>query len=356
MRKTTLLLITLLSSFVFSQSYSGPESAEYDYVNSRWLIANTSSHQVLARNSSGVLSVFATGLVSGPYGIEIVDDVLYCCSGASIKGYNLADGTNVFNLNVGGSFLNGLTHDNSGNLYATDFSAKKIFKINIATQTFSTIATALVQSPNGIIFDEATNSCVFVNWGSNAPIKSIDLNTNVVTTLITTTFSNCDGIAKDGAGNYYISNWGMQNVMKYNSTFSNTPEIAAAGLSSPADIFINIIDNILAVPNSGNNTVSFITLPALSSTSYENSFLNSVKVYPNPITESSVLKFELPNEMKVTAKIIDIQGRIVSELIPIDTLIQNGLFQLEANKLNSGLYFVLFNANEFSKTISFIVK
>lgn len=356
MRKTTLLLITLLSSFVFSQSYSGPESAEYDYVNSRWLIANTSSHQVLARNSSGVLSIFATGLASGPYGIEIVNDVLYCCSGASIKGYNLADGTNVFNLNVGGSFLNGLTHDNSGNLYATDFSAKKIFKINIATQTFSTIATALVQSPNGIIFDEATNSCVFVNWGSNAPIKSIDLNTNVVTTLITTTFSNCDGIAKDGAGNYYISNWGMQNVMKYNSTFSNTPEIAAAGLSSPADIFINIIDNILAVPNSGNNTVSFITLPALSSTSYENSFLNSVKVYPNPITESSVLKFELPNEMKVTAKIIDIQGRIVSELIPIDTLIQNGLFQLEANKLNSGLYFVLFNANEFSKTISFIVK
>jgi hypothetical protein len=94
----------------------------------------------------------------------------------------------------------------------------------------------------------------------------------------------------------------------------------------------------------------------LTSISYENPFLNSVKIYPNPINESSVLKFELPNEMKVNAKIIDIQGRIVSELIPIDTLIQNGLFQLEANKLNSGLYFVLFSANEFSKTISFIVK
>lgn len=354
--KIITLLLTLLSTSVFSQSYSGPESAEYDYANSRWLIANTSSHQVLARNSSGVLSVFVTGLVSGPYGIEIVDDVLYCCSGASIKGYNLADGTNVFNLNIGASFLNGLTHDNSGNLYATDFSAKKIFKINIATQTFSAIATSLVQSPNGIIYNEATNACVFVNWGSNAPIKSIDLTTNAVTTLITTSFSNCDGIAKDAAGNYYISNWGMQNVMKYNSAFSNTPEIAASGLSSPADIFINTVDNVLAVPNSGNNTVSFTTLPMLTSISYENPFLNSVKIYPNPITESSVLKFELPNEMKVNAKIIDIQGRIVSELIPIDTLIQNGLFQLETNKLNSGLYFVLFSANEFSKTISFIVK
>ena len=88
MKNIYLLLFTLLSYSIFAQSYSGPESVEYDYINNRWLIANTSSHQVLARNSSGVLSVFATGLVSGPYGIEIVGDVLYCCSGSSIKGYN----------------------------------------------------------------------------------------------------------------------------------------------------------------------------------------------------------------------------------------------------------------------------
>lgn len=150
----------------FAQTYSGPESAEFDYANDRWLIANTTSHQVLARNSAGVLTVFATGLVSGPYGIEIVGDALYCCSGASVKGYSLATGANVFNLNVGATFLNGMTHDNSGNLYATDFSAKKIFKINIATQAFSAVASSLVQSPNGIIFDEANNRCVFVNWDS----------------------------------------------------------------------------------------------------------------------------------------------------------------------------------------------
>ena len=159
----TFLFFTLIA---FAQTYSGLESAEFDYANDRWLIANTTSHQVLARNSAGVLTVFATGLVSGPYGIEIVGDTLYCCSGASVKGYSLATGANVFNLNVGATFLNGMTHDNSGNLYATDFSAKKIFKINIATQAFSAVASSLVQSPNGIIFDEANNRCVFVNWGS----------------------------------------------------------------------------------------------------------------------------------------------------------------------------------------------
>ena len=166
MRRITTLSFLLFTLIAFAQTYSGPESAEYDYANNRWLISNTTSHQVLARNSAGVLTVFATGLVSGPYGIEIVGDTLYCCSGASVKGYSLATGANVFNLNVGATFLNGMTHDNSGNLYATDFSAKKIFKINIATQAFSAVASSLVQSPNGIIFDEANNRCVFVNWGS----------------------------------------------------------------------------------------------------------------------------------------------------------------------------------------------
>lgn len=355
MKNIYLFLFTIISSSIFAQAYSGPESVEYDYANSRWLIANTSSHQVLARSTSGVLSIFATGLVSGPYGIEIVGDVLYCCSGSSIKGYNLSDGVNVFNLNVGGTFLNGLTHDNSGNLYTTDFSAKKIIKINIAAQTFTTIATSLPQSPNGIIFNEATNSCVFVNWGSNAPIKSINLDTNVVTTLLSTTMSNCDGIAKDASGNYYISNWGMQNVLKYNSNFSNNAEIVISGLSSPADIFINTIDNVLGIPNSGNNTVTFFELPALSTPSNENSFLDSVIIYPNPITALSVLKVELPEEMKVTAKIVDIQGRIIADLISKDTVLQNSSIQMNVDNLNSGIYFVIFNANELSKTISFIV-
>ena len=68
MRKITTLYFLFFTLIAFAQTYSGPESAEFDYVNDRWLIANTTSHQVLARNNAGVLTVFATGLVSGPYG------------------------------------------------------------------------------------------------------------------------------------------------------------------------------------------------------------------------------------------------------------------------------------------------
>ena len=351
MRKITTLYFLFFTLIAFAQTYSGPESAEFDYANNRWLIANTTSHQVLARNNAGVLTVFATGLVSGPYGIEIVGDTLYCCSGASVKGYSLATGANVFNLNVGATFLNGMTHDNSGNLYATDFSAKKIFKINIATQAFSAVASSLVQSPNGIIFDEANNRCVFVNWGSNAPIKAINLTTNAVTTILTTAYTNCDGITRDGVGNYYISTWGGQNVVQYDSAFANAPTVVISGLSNPADIFFNTVNSVLAIPNSGNNTVTFLDL-TLGTTEF--GWLKSLSVYPNPATSEAFVKFDISTPMTISYQIVNIEGKVITSnsLSEFET---NGILAVDTSKLKTGLYFMTFTANKNSKTIPFLV-
>lgn len=353
MKKITTFLYLLLSSFAFSQSYSGPESVEYDYANSRWLIANTTSHQVLARSSTGVLTTFATLSGTGPYGIEIVGDVLYCCNGASIRGFSLASGTAVFNLNVGASFLNGLTHDNAGNLYATDFSGKKIYKIVIATTTFSTIATSLVQSPNGIVFDESNNRCVFANWGSNAPIKAIDLTTFAVTTLLSTTHSNIDGITRDAAGNYYISTWGSQNVLRYNSNFTNPPVSIATSLSNPADIFVNVVDNILGIPNSSNNTVTFVDLN-LSTSAVEEIGIKSVSVTPNPIVSVATLNFELSSSMKPSAEIINLEGKRVGILNFNEEKLQNGSVEIDLSNLSSGTYYLVFKADLYSKTITIV--
>ena len=353
MNKITTAFFLLFSSLSFSQTYSGPESAEYDYANSRWLIANTTSHEVLARSTNGVLTVFASGLVSGPYGIEIVGDVLYCCSGASIKGYSLTTGANVFNLNVGATFLNGMTHDNSGNLYATDYSGKKIYKIVIASTTFSTIASSLVQSPNGIVFDQANDRCVFVNWGSNALIKAINLTTSAVTTVLTTTQTNCDGITRDGSGNYYVSTWGGQNVVKYDSAFVNPPIAITTGLSSPADIFYNTVNNVLAIPNSGNNTVTFLDLSLRTN---EVSWLNTISVYPNPASNEAFVKFDLNSPMAVSCQIVSVDGRIVATNNFPESNQMNGLLPIDISKLTTGLYYLSFNANENTKSIPLLIK
>ena len=333
-RYTLLFLFLLAASQLFSQTYSGPESAEYDYVNRRWLIGNTTSRQILSRDSLGVLSVLVNNTGSGPYGIEIVGDTVYCCSGGSIKGYSLANGLSVFTLSVGGTFLNGLTYDKAGNLITTDFSTKKIFKVNIAAQTFTTIATALPQSPNGIVFDEYNNRCVFVNWGSNAPIRAIDLSTNVVSTLLATSLSNCDGITRDGAGRYYISNWGLQSVVRYDSSFLAPPTTVATSLSNPADIFYNVVDDTLAIPNAGNNTVTFV---GFSSTVGINNpdKINQFYFYPNPAEAGSIVQLTFNSEGSNIIQLIDLNGKLINEYH-----VEHTAFQLNTDGLKPGMYFI----------------
>lgn len=309
MSRIFLLFLLALPAFVSAQSYNGPESIEFDYVNRRWLIGNTGSHQILSRDSLGNLSVLVNSTVSGPYGIEIVGDTVFCCSGGSIKGYLLSNGTPVYNLNVGGSFLNGLTHDNAGNLYATDFSAKSIIRVNIGAQTFAAIATSLPNTPNGIVFDEYNDRCVFVNWGSNAPIRAIDLSTNTVTTIITTTLGSCDGITRDAIGRYYVSNWSGQSIVRFDSAFAAPPATVVTGLSNPADIFYNAVDDTLAIPNAGNNTVTFYGFP--SAVGISNLLPEHlVRIGPNPLPVGGTLVVHCPSRV-FGAKLYNVNGALI---------------------------------------------
>jgi len=183
MKKALLILFLGISAISSAQVLNGPESIEWDEANSRWLIGNKGNGTILARSEAGTLSNFVTGIPSGPYGIEILGNVLYACEGGFIRGYDLASGSNVFTLNLNGTFLNGLTSDGVGNLYATDFSAKKIFKVDVNAVTFSTLASGLSKTPNGIIYDGDNYRCLYVTWGTNAPINAINLTTNAISTV-----------------------------------------------------------------------------------------------------------------------------------------------------------------------------
>lgn len=306
----SLFAFTVVMMALQAQTFNEPESVEYDAVSNRYLVSNTGNGSILSVLPGGNPSVFKTGISPSPYGLEIMSGVVYVCCGGFIKGYDLQSGALVTNINTGATFLNGITHDNDGNLFATDFSGKRIYRIKPASNTFNIMAQNLVQSPNGILYDEAENRLLFVNWGSNAPIKSLNLLDSVVATIATTNLSNCDGIARDGNGNYYVSNWGNNSVVKFNGTFSNSPSTVVSGLNKPADICISIIDDLLAIPNSGNNTVVFqsifeaIVEPCETfpftiisdSIKWENApLLNADKAIKMPIVNSSNFSFAYPS-------------------------------------------------------------
>ena len=327
---------SLFVSFLFLYTLSfgqlnGPESIDFDPINNRYLIANKNDGKIMQRSSNGTISQFIGGISPNPYGIEVVGTTVYACCSGKVLGFDLTTGLQVFSVNLGATFLNGITHDNSGNLFVTDFSAKKIYRIKIATQTFNLFAQNLTQSPNGIIFDEPSNSLVFVNWGSAAKIKRCSLADSTVTTILTTSYTNIDGIARKANGDFYISTWGTNSVYKYNNDFTTTPVSIVSGLSSPADIYYNDLTDTLAIPNSGNNTLTFVgqsTVALLEQNASE------LAIYPNP---SANLLFVTSSEKKIAQIELINELGLVTAIYPVDNALE---VSIDIKDTENGTYFV----------------
>ena len=260
--KNKTLLFSILLIFIplckFSQSFNGPESVEYNSNTGSYFISNSNNGQILELDNNNELSVFITNVGTGPHGLEIVNNILYACSGGRLKGYDLNNGNQVLNYNFGASFLNGITHMEN-TLFITDFSDRKLYTYSIEEESHDEIAS-FTKNPNGTYWDSISNRLLVIFWGNNAPIFEIDYINGEYNTIIMTGLGNLDGIAMDQCGNFYISAWSSNAIHKYNSSFSET-EIVVENLSNPADICYNQFDNIIGIPNSGNNSVDFIFSP-----------------------------------------------------------------------------------------------
>ena len=338
--KKLLLLLLWLPAVSFSQSFSSPESVEYDVANGRWLVGQHNSGQVLVYTpSSGTLSIFCSGMTGGPYGIEIMGNVLYCCVGGSIKGYSLTSGSQVFTLNLGASFLNGITSDGNNFLFVTDFTAKKIYRVNVAASSFN-LMTSTVKTPNGIIYDGAHNRCVFVTWGASAPVQAMSLADSTISTVRATSLGNCDGIIRDQHGNWYVSAWTNNALNKIDSAFSSNPVNVMSSLSSPADLGINAAGDSIGIPNSGTaNNVVFYHVPVPTGIENETEH-HHANLFPNPSNEKTTIAMDIPVNHGII-ELTDMAGRIITSKEA------NGyLFILDREGLPAGNYLVTVKEND----------
>ena len=334
MKKIIIILFAnLLTVSAFAQSYSNPESVDFDIVSGRYFIANINSGRIQVREPNGTLSsLTSTAISPAPYGIEFAAGKLYACCGTTVKVYNPSTGAQIISIPItGASFLNGITHDDNDNIYVTDFSAKKIYKIN-QSNTVSTIVANTTNTPNGILFDAENNRLIYVCWGGNARIKAVSLTDFTQTTLLTTTLSNIDGITRDNQGNYYVSNWGANSIVKYSNSFTS-PETVVTGLTSPADIYYNLLTDTLAIPNSTTSgSVTFWDNPQITTS------INSIKdsetiVYPNP--SNSILYLKNLGEEIISVELFDLTGKLIVKE-------QNSsLEKLDLSTLNSGTFILM---------------
>lgn len=329
----SVLFLALPFSVVFGQSFSGPESVEVDYANNRYLVSNRGSVKSIQAVIPGQAPTLFTSNVTSPAGLEILGSKLWVCDGGRVKSFDLATGNLVNNINVGGTFLNGITSDGATYLFVSDFSAKKIYRINTLTEAFNELVSNTVSTPNGLWYDGANNRILFVNWGSSAPIKAISMADSTVSTVTATSLGNCDGIAADGNGNFFVSAWNSQSIHKFDAVFG-APVAVVSSLANPADICYNVNNDTLAVPNSQNNTVTFHYLGTQNNSVEELDNEFETIAYPNPASATFTISSKA-NKKIDSIEICDMNGRQADATIKFN----DNLIAVYVSNLTAGTYY-----------------
>ena len=359
MKKIFLLNLLIISTLqLSSQTYNNIEAVEYDASQNRFFVSNGNS--IIARASNGDLSFFAQGS-GATHGMEVLGNHLFAIDGSTIRGIELDTENEVMALSISGAqFLNGMTNDGVNILYATDFSAKRIYKIDvsdIANPSFEIIVSNTVSTPNGIVYDGDNNRLIFVNWGSNAEIKAVDLSDNSVSTIITTNFANIDGIDEDNDGNYYISTWSPDQIAKYDNAFANPPEVVTTPfLNNPADIgYAKAIDT-LAIPHYPNNgdDVAFVGFnPDTMTSSVHDLFSQEfqLSVFPNPITDQSVIQFSLQEKTTIQLEIFNQEGKLIKTLLQGTQVKGQHTVSFAGVDLPNGIYWLSLQSQHLKKTV-----
>jgi len=358
MKKIQLFVFLFLCTFQLqSQTLTNIESVEYDASQNRFFVSNGNS--IIARASNGDLIFF--GSEGATHGMEVLGNHLFVIDGSTIRGFELVSENEVMSLNISGaSFLNGLTNDGVSTLYATDFSGKKIYKIDVsdlANPSSEVIVSNTVSTPNGIIFDGTNNRLIFVNWGNNAPIKAVDLSDNSVSTILTTSVGNIDGIDEDNDGNYYIAYWSPDKIAKYDNAFANPPEVISTPfLDSPADICYAKEIDTLGIPHSGN----VLTLVGFSSdtiTSIDDIYSDNFEltIFPNPVTENSVIRFSVDKKTTLQLSIFNQEGKLVKTLLQGEQMKGEHTISFAGMSITAGMYWLSLEGIHLKKTIPFQV-
>ena len=198
--------------------------------------------------------------LNAPKGLAIIGDILYVTDIVSIRGYNKKTGENVADISLkdkGADFLNDITADKYGNLFASDMNANIIFKIdtvngNKISEFFKGDA---LERPNGLVFDTKTGDLIVASFEGKILNISKD---GKIASYIEKNFVALDGIDFDNDGNLYVSSFQEGEI--YKITPDKQVTTIKKGLKSPADISVDKAKNLLLIPLMGADKIETFDL------------------------------------------------------------------------------------------------
>ena len=156
-------------------------------------------------------------------------------------------------------------------------------------------------------------------------------------------------------GNYYISSWTGNKITRFTSTFTS-PTTVVTGLSSPAEIFYNVLTDTLGNCNSGttNNTTYHYFGSATAIDESEKNKLH-LSVFPNPIGKSAEIKYETTVEGNVLIQLYDVTGQIVKTIADENQAAGKHSITLDKSTNSAGNYFLKVNTANGVETKKIVI-
>lgn len=340
-----------------------PESVVFDQQNDRYLVSNWGNGNIIEIGSTGVQKYFVN-LAGNTAGLHIAGDKLYASSNNNVMdgliGFDLPNGELYCRIDIAGKeLINDITSDNDGNLYVTDSEAHKIYRIRPEDSTCTVFVGTGLTAPNGIYFDGANNRLLVLSEGlPYKPIVAVDLADSSISVIVETKKNGIDGLTADSKGNYYFSSWTDDCIYKYDQNFTDPPEAFSCGHYNPADIYCNQLDNVIAVPNFGGDTLELVPVGTTSIPQTVESN-TGLKAIPNPFSGQTEIEYRIESDSHIMVSIVDLQGQLVETLFEgqLNPGIYKSTWEPKTNDsfgLQPGIYFCKFIAGNQCSTIKLI--
>ena len=352
-----LFVLATLSVNINAQNLlNNPESVVYDSLHNRYLVSNFGDGNIVSIASDGTQSYFNTTLTRVA-GMCLKDNIVYVAANQEpyigVYGFDINTSDMVFSVDIPSvGLLNDPDVDTSGFLFVTDYYDHKIFKVDLANETWSLFVDSVLDWPNGLIFDAPNNRLLVLSVNApGRPLHAVSLIDSTVTVAIYTNIPSSDGLAYDNEGRLYISSWYTDAIYRYDDLLSNPPELFSSNHPDPADIYVDKVNNILCIPIFYENRVDFVDI---YQTSTDEMLVPDQAAllfnYPNPFNAATTIRYSLQSECPVSIQVFDLMGRKIENLVNCIQSAGNHSVVWNADRYASGTYIYRIKLDGFSET------
>lgn len=220
----------------------------------------------LDSNGNVIEKKFISNL-NAPKGMNSIDDILYVADIDTIKGFDLNNKKEVFNLPIKNAvFLNAIEILDNNTLLVSDTGTGIIHVIDINNNKYDTFVKldSKFGGPNGLLLDKNNNRLIVVGYDpagkSKGSVVAIDLN-NKKQLAITKPLGALDGIVFAKNGDMLVSDWGedLKGVIYRIDKNGNVKTIKMDFMQGPADIFSD--GKNLWIPKMAESKILKVNLP-----------------------------------------------------------------------------------------------